>query len=79
MKRIKLYAGYHELIITDKALPRPYVLLSRHNGMEQAERAAQRYDSEAYVCYDEDIVHLCGWYAGDEELSNVFSYKEDAA
>jgi len=55
-KWIYLFAGYYELIITDKLLPAPYILISRHKSVSNAEIAGERFDPDAWVNYDEDII-----------------------
>lgn len=35
--KVKVYAGYYELYITDKEMPRPYVLLEEFDTVPDAE------------------------------------------
>ena len=40
--KIYLYAGYHEMYITDKPLDKPYTLISWHYSTDAAVRKAER-------------------------------------
>jgi len=55
MKKIYLYAGYYELYITDKEMPKPYTLISWHKSVENAMKAAERFDDYASVIYAEHL------------------------
>lgn len=50
MRKIYVYAGYYELFITDKELPKPYVWLSTHDEVWEAEDWA--FDE------DPDVTHI---------------------
>lgn len=41
-QKIYLYAGYYEMYITDRPMPKPYSLISWHWSVDAAERAAQK-------------------------------------
>ncbi len=51
-----LYAGYHELWISPKQLGSPLLLISRHRTLENARKAAERYDDWAHIIFDIDLV-----------------------
>lgn len=46
-KNYYVYAGYYELILTDKKLEKPYIFLSMHKSLEKAIFSATKYDSDA--------------------------------
>lgn len=55
-KNYYVYAGYYELILTDKKLEKPYVFLSMHKSLEKAIFSATKYDSEVnFVFGTEEI------------------------
>lgn len=79
---IYLYAGYYELWISDKVLTKPLTLISRHKTIEAAERAAERFDSDAYLAYDKDIAHLSDYAVEDNENehnNNVHDFSQYVA
>lgn len=69
-----VYAGYYELLITDKTLSRPYTLLSAHRTLGKAITTAERYDADAQIIYDRDLreevvehfIETCPWIALNE-------------
>lgn len=56
-RKIYLYAGYYELYITDKQLNRSYTLISTHRTVANAERAAEKFDNDAWLMVDRDLVN----------------------
>jgi hypothetical protein len=55
-KNYYVYAGYYELILTDKKLEKPYIFLSIHKSLEKAIFSATKYDSEVnFVFGTEEI------------------------
>lgn len=55
-KNYYVYAGYYELILTDKKLEKPYIFLSMHKSLEKAIFSATKYDSDAnFVFGTEEI------------------------
>lgn len=77
MKKIKIYAGYHELYITDKVMPFPYGLMKEFDSVEDAEVYAMRRDDfqlldrdllpDSICCIDED---------SDDYNTYTFDYNE---
>jgi hypothetical protein len=59
-KKYFLYTGYYELIISDKELGRPYGYVSWHWVLENAFKAAERYDPDANLVF------------GTEEIRNRY-------
>ena len=56
MKRtFYLYAGYYELLITDRRLGRPFLLLSTHRQFNTALKAAKHNDPDANLVYDKSV------------------------
>lgn len=51
---IKVYAGYYELYITDKEMPRPYVLLEEFDNVPDAEEYC--YEIDDYTLLDSDLM-----------------------
>lgn len=55
-KNYYVYAGYYELILTDKKLEKPYIFLSMHKSLEKAIFSATKFDSDAnFVFGTEEI------------------------
>ena len=55
MKKYRLYAGYHELWITEKQLGRPLIPLSWHKSLFNAIKAAVKEDNAAVICFDRSL------------------------
>ena len=55
-KTYYVYAGYYELILTDKKLERPYIFLSRHRSLEKAVFSATKFDSDAYLVFGSEEI-----------------------
>lgn len=51
---IKVYAGYYELYITDKEMPRPYVLVAEFDNVPDAEDYV--VETEDYMLLDRDLM-----------------------
>lgn len=51
---IKVYAGYYELYITDKVMPRPYVLVAEFDNVPDAECYAEEWDD--WMWLDRDLI-----------------------
>lgn len=54
-RKFFLYAGFYEMLITDRRLRRPYSLVSTHRSLEAAEEAARRNDPDQTTVYDQNI------------------------
>lgn len=73
-KRYFLYAGYYELIISDKKLDKPYIFLSWHKSLKNTVFAATKYDSEVNLVFGSeeirkdyiDNVIECPWIYEDD-------------
>lgn len=73
-KTYYVYAGYYELIISDKQLEKPYIFLSWHKSLKNAVFAATKYDSEVNLVFGTaeirkdyiDNVIECPWIYEDE-------------
>lgn len=50
-KNYYVYAGYYELILTDKKLEKPYIFLSMHKSLEKAIFSATKFDSDANLVF----------------------------
>lgn len=61
MKKYFLYAGYYELIFSTKPLDKPYVFLSWHKSIKNAEKAAQKFDADANYVFENADLRLEYW------------------
>lgn len=72
MKRIKVYAGYYELYITDKELKEPFILVEEFDTMAEAEDyVVNRGD---WLMVDEDLVEESEDIYPDEHIFNAKDY-----
>lgn len=61
---IKVYAGYYELYITDKEMPRPYALVAEFDNVPDAEGYVE--ETEDWMCLDRDLIPYSS-YCWDNE------------
>lgn len=64
--KYRLYAGYYELWISTRVLRRPLVAVSSHRSLAAAVQAAERFDPDAAICFDESLREEAGVYYIDE-------------
>lgn len=75
-KRIKVYAGYYELYVTDKKLPLPKTFQASFDTAEEAWKYIDEADETTWI--DEDIYFdMFGFFlALGEPIGNVFKVEE---
>lgn len=54
-RRYHLYAGYHELLVSDRILGRPFTRISSHLTLRAALAMARKEDRDATLCVDRSI------------------------
>ena len=88
MKRtFYLYAGYYELLITDRRLGRPFLLLSTHRQFNTALKAAKHNDPDANLVYDKSVkkdainnfIEENGDYLEMEEILSCLTFFDGSA
>ena len=71
-RKFFLYAGFYEMLITDRRLRRPYSLVSTHRSLEAAEAAAKRFAPDKTVVYDQSIKNdVYNTYPWIEDIDNL--------
>lgn len=55
-KKYYVFAGYYELILSDRKLEKPYIFLSWHKSLEKAVFAATKFDSEPNFVFSSEEV-----------------------
>lgn len=74
---IKVYAGYYELYITDKEMPRPYVLLEEFDNVPDAEYYAEGKDD--WMWLDRDLIPDSSYFieeGSDDYNDHTFNLAE---
>ncbi len=77
-KKIKVYAGYYELYITDKEMDCPFGLVEEFDTVPEAENYV--YDTDDWLWIDRDLIGeaLCA-YDGDDYEHHTFDYADRVA
>lgn len=72
---IKVYAGYYELYITDKEMPRPYVLVAEFDNVPDAESYVE--ETEDWMLLDRDLIPDSTYcWDGDDYKDHTFNLAE---
>lgn len=78
MKRIKVYAGYYELYITDKDMSDQFVLVAEFDTVPEAENYV--YDTDDWQWIDRDLLDESLFsFDGDDYEIHTFDYEERIA
>lgn len=73
--KVKVYAGYYELFVTDKEMPRPYVLLEEFDNVPDAEYFVEEADD--WMWLDRDLIPQSTYCWDNEDYdSHTFDMKE---
>lgn len=75
--KIKVYAGYYELYITDKEMPYGFSLLEEFGSVTDAEGYAESY--EDWIWLDRDLIGESSYSIdedSDDYIDHTFDYKE---
>lgn len=78
MKKYFLYAGYYELIFSTKPLDKPYIFLSWHKSIKNAEKAAKKFDPDAHYVFEnaelraEYFEECIGYSPTDEDNLDIY-------
>lgn len=75
---IKVYAGYYELYVTDKEMPRPFVLVAEFDNVPDAEAYVEECDD--YMLLDRDLIPYSSFYwDGDDYETHTRDFAEFVA
>ena len=75
MKKIKVYAGYYELYITDKDMSDQFVLVAEFDTVPEAENYV--YDTDDWQWIDRDLLDESLFsFDGDDYEIHTFDYEE---
>lgn len=78
MKKIKVYAGYYELYITDKDMSDQFVLVAEFDTVPEAENYV--YDTDDWQWIDRDLLDESLFsFDGDDYEIHTFDYEERIA
>lgn len=73
--KVKVYAGYYELYITDKEMPKTYVLLEEFDTVPDAEYFVEEADD--WMWLDRDLIPQSSYeWSGDDYNDHTFDMKE---
>lgn len=86
-RKFYLYAGYYELLITDRRLGRPFLLLSTHRRLNTAIKTAKRNDPDANIVFDNSIkdeavdnfIDENGDYLEEQEILSCLTFFDGSA
>lgn len=73
---IKVYAGYYELYITDKEMPRPYALVAEFDNVPDAESYVEERDD--WMWLDRDLIPDSS-YCFEEDCDDYETHTFDLA
>lgn len=72
---VKVYAGYYELYITDKEMPKPYVLVAEFDNVPDAEYYVEEVDD--WMWLDRDLISQSSYiWEGDDYETHTFVLDE---
>lgn len=75
MKKIKVYAGYYELYITDKDMGYSYALIGEFDTVPEAEDYVEETDDWFWI--DRDLLNESSYsFDGDDYENHTFDYEE---
>lgn len=78
MNKIKVYAGYYELYITDKDMSDQFVLVAEFDTVPEAENYV--YDTDDWQWIDRDLLDESLFsFDGDDYEIHTFDYEERIA
>lgn len=73
--KVKVYTGYYELFVTDKEMPRPYVLLEEFDNVPDAEYFVEEADD--WMWLDRGLIPQSTYCWDNEDYdSHTFDMKE---
>lgn len=78
MKKIKVYAGYYELFISDKDMSYKYILIGEFDTVPEAESYVDETDDWFWI--DRDLLDESSYcWDGDDYDEHTFDYEERIA